>query len=90
MEEELLFEEVEKLQEEIEHKYSQSKEKVEEINKDKIFALGKEQGFDEKYMQQNGLMFTYKMYNDLLMFYKLMDDYKLSSIRELREKLDKI
>lgn len=87
-----ILEEIKKLKKEIDEEYTSSKQKLDAINKESLFALGEEQGFKKYIITENGecVFFTLMMFNTLRQYDKVMDDYKINSIYELRQKLDKL
>ena len=87
-----ILDEINKLKNEIDESYTSSKQKLEAINKESLFALGEEYGFKKYIINENGepMFFTMVMFNSLGQYEKVMDDYNIHSIRELRQKLDKL
>ena len=72
--------------------YDTNKPKIEQSINENIVRLTKEHGFDDRYALPNGLFFTYKMFNDLCIYYDFIEDlhrkYGTKSILGLRKKLN--
>lgn len=68
--------------------YNKTKSKIEELLNTK---LTKDYGFDDRYALPDGMVFTYKMFIDLCMYYDFIEDlndkYGTTSLLELRKKL---
>lgn len=68
--------------------YDEIKLKIEELLNTR---LTREHGFDDRYALPDGMVFTYKMFIDLCMYYDFIEDlydkYGTNSLLDLRKKL---